>query len=361
MKRIFTIVVYVLFAVNMPAQYSGITVRMPNSPYLKIVQIDFREVSTLVYMQYSNVESTEAICISRAAYMEIERSKYRLINAHNVPVCGQTVPPERNIFNFVLEFEKAPVVAEFDIVEPLGRFNIFGIKINTVEKVNFSDVAYFTGSNSVAPVDMAYTSQAMQQIPAANSIAVKKNKNRRRYIGISAGASVPIGDFADKSMNNLNAGFAKTGFQINMMDFGFLFSKHIGIAGKWFGGQYSIDEQGFDNPWVTGGIMFGPLFSVGNDIVAWDFRPSIGYGVAIFPESNYSESSLTDTNMFGMGTTFRINAAPKLAFLIGLDYLYANPEFNVEQNTYGYSSFRTLNQKINTVTVSLGIAISWTK
>jgi hypothetical protein len=362
MKRIFTIIVFLLLALNASAQYTDMKIRMPNSPYLKIVQIDFREVNTLVYMQYSNVESTEAICISRGAYIEIERSKYRLLNAHNVPLCGQTTPPNRSIFNFVLEFEKTPAVAEFDIVEPLGWFNIFGIKIDTTVKVSFLDVGYFVGSYSPTPADVAYYSpQVMQPTPYVAKRAVGKvDKGRRRYIGLSAGASIPVGNFGSKSPDNPDAGLAKIGPQINLMDFGFLFSKHVGIAGKWFGSQYDIDDKGFDEPWTMGGIVLGPLFALPttSEVVSIDLRPFVGYGIVVFPESIYSDSSVAGTDMFGAGLTIRINAAPKLALLIGVDYLYANPEFDVVGSGY---SLQGMKQPISVVTASFGIAISWTK
>jgi hypothetical protein len=335
---------------------------MPNSPYLKIVQVDFSEAGTLVYMQYSNFESTEAICISRAAYIEAGRTKYRLLNSRNQPVCGESTLEERSNYNFVLEFKKMPVAEEFDIVEPIGWFNIFGIEINLKEKSNLLDAVSFSA------VTMAEAALQKRQISVSSNAPDRSamrgvKKNRRGYIGLSAGLSFPNGDFASNSMTNPNAGFAKSGLYISLAEFGVLFSRRVGIVGRLFGAQYEIDHEEFEEPWAMGGLMLGPLFAIPlNNAAYWDFRPAVGYGAVILPESSFAASSTSETYVMGLGTSLRVNVGSRFAIMVAVDYIYTNPEFEVEvevEKYVPYPTITTLDQKINVVSVSLGIACTW--
>lgn len=63
----------------------------------------------------------------------------------------------------------------------------------------------------------------------------RKSTDRRGYIGLSVGPSFGVGDASDFPV----------GAALNLVDFGYLFTEHIGVAGKWFGAGYSEDDVDF--------------------------------------------------------------------------------------------------------------------
>lgn len=154
------------------------------------------------------------------------------------------------------------------------------------------------------------------------------SQERKGYIGLSVGPSIPIGAFGSSTGEG---GLAKTGVQLNLVNLGYLFSEHVGIAGSWFGTANPFDIDGFD-PWIYGGLMVGPLvsFPVGEK-VDWDLRPMVGYSVVTEPLYDTQGSALA----LSAGTTFRFNVGARVALLLGAEYLYTKPEFEdagFEQN-----------------------------
>jgi hypothetical protein len=175
------------------------------------------------------------------------------------------------------------------------------------------------------------------------------NLLKRGFIGLSFGASIPIGDFADESN-----GLAKTGVQINLINFGYLFKKNVGIAATWFGAANPID---YDNaePWSYGGLMVGPLFTFAlSEKVEWDFRPMIGYSVINSPEFNFNDgfpqftfpSEQASSFAFNIGTVVRFNVGNKVSLLLSADYFSTKPEFE-DLN---------FEQQIGTISFGFGVA-----
>jgi len=164
-------------------------------------------------------------------------------------------------------------------------------------------------------------------------------EKRKGYIGLSVGPSVPIGTFGSRTEEG---GLAKTGVQLNLVNFGYLFSEHVGIAGNWFGAANLFDIEGFD-PWSYGGLMVGPLISFpAGETVEWDLRPMVGYSVVTEPLFGTQGSALA----LSLGTTFRFNVGEKVALLLGAEYFYTKPVFE----DAGFE------QNISTLSLTFGIA-----
>lgn len=175
-------------------------------------------------------------------------------------------------------------------------------------------------------------------------IGNEKNGNtsikRKGYIGLSIGPSIPVGDFADKS-----DGLAKTGLQLNLVNFGYLFSRNFGIAASWFGAANPVDANGID-PWSFGGLMVGPLISpTFSEKVDLDFKPMIGYCVATLPNVGLGTEQATSI-AFSVGTQFRFHVGEKFSLLLSGDYFSAKSEFT----DYG------IEQHISTFTIGFGAA-----
>lgn len=170
---------------------------------------------------------------------------------------------------------------------------------------------------------------------------VKDDVTRRKgYVGLSIGPSIPIGEFAD-----LSNGLAKTGVQLNLVNFGYRSSENFGIAATWFGAANPIVIDGID-PWSYGGLMVGPLLSFPlSEKVEWDFRPLIGYSVTSVPDLGYGTEQASSF-AFSLGTVFRINVGNSMSLLLNADYFSTKPRFE-------YYNF---DQQIGTISFGFGAA-----
>lgn len=138
-----------LLSTSLKAQYKTITIQKSEVPSLKIIQIDNRELSTLVHFQYTS-EKPGWISINEDTYIKDKSSfkKYKLLNSINMPFGknAHIVDVASQIHNYTLEFEKIPDgLGEFDIFEKAEKgFNFYGVKIDWKDKsVNFLDIESF--------------------------------------------------------------------------------------------------------------------------------------------------------------------------------------------------------------------------
>lgn len=190
----------------------------------------------------------------------------------------------------------------------------------------------------------------MDEIEKITKEKPPKSNDRKGYIGLTIGTSIPVGDFADKRV-----GIANTGVQINLINFGYRFSENVGIAATWFGAANPIDDDNA-KPWSFGGIMVGPLFTFPlSKEVVWDIRPMVGYSLINSPEiqvdngfSQYTiKSEEASSFAFNIGTVVRFNIGSKVILLVSADYFSAKPEF------------KNLNFVQPVETVSLGIGLAY--
>lgn len=191
-----------------------------------------------------------------------------------------------------------------------------------------------------------FTYDEIEKITKELEVSRNNNKNiglnKRGYLGISVGPSIPIGKFADK-----NNGVANTGVQANLLNFGYLFSKNVGICASWFGAANPIDMQNVE-PWSYGGIIIGPLISMPlSNKVDFDIRPMIGFSATTFPKIGNIASANAVTTAYDLGTTFRFNVGNKLALTLSADYFSTKPEFDL--------GFVKVEQQITTLSLCGGL------
>lgn len=126
---------------------------------MQIVQVDLRDSSTLVFMEYTapdaSVDSVQWMNFSDGTYIHLPGSnkRYHLLASVNMPISWEA-EPKRMIFDepgqkhrWVLEFEKlAPETAVFDLVEEPSNpqaSNFSGIALDTSVRCDYADVASF--------------------------------------------------------------------------------------------------------------------------------------------------------------------------------------------------------------------------
>lgn len=171
-------------------------------------------------------------------------------------------------------------------------------------------------------------------------------EDRRGYIGMTLGAAIPLGDFADNSFDNEDAGFAKTGINFNLVHFGYKFSKNFGIAASWFGTAHEVDYNNMEAEfWSYGGLFAGLLVSLpAGEKLFIEFKPMLGFVAATSPGSvGYGEEEGSAIG-FDLVGSVRYNFAEKWCAMANIDYLTAKPEFDYFE------------QSISALNLSLGLA-----
>lgn len=152
MKKIHLLGLLILVSTSLTAQYRTFTIEKADVPSLKIIQIDNRELSTLIHFQYTEMlPGFRWISTNEDFYIKDKSSykKYKLLNSINLPFAPKMHVNDEvgQTHNFTLEFEKLPEgVKEVDIIESVENgFNFYGVKIDWNKKAeDFIDVTSFT-------------------------------------------------------------------------------------------------------------------------------------------------------------------------------------------------------------------------
>lgn len=162
------------------------------------------------------------------------------------------------------------------------------------------------------------------------------NNKKRGYIGISAGPSMPIGDFS----NPLN-GNAKAGPQLHLLNAAYYFTNTFGIGATWFGAVNELDIYNNEiDPWIYGGILVGPIISFKlSDLIDLDFRQFSGYSVSTVPDFGSIDKETVSSFAFSFGVDLISKPSNNLNLNVSLDYLSTEPEF--EENRF-YQHIETL-------------------
>ncbi len=146
----------------------------------------------------------------------------------------------------------------------------------------------------------------------------------------------------------LIAGLAKTGFQFNLINFGYRFSRNIGIAGLWNGIAHSVQHID-DGVWSHGYMLSGLLITFPSERIDYDIRIMGGIMNATIeiPSLNYEVSGLA----FGwdVGGVIRLHLGRVVSFIFTTDYTAGKPTLK-SLNSQGFE------QSISTLNVTGGIA-----
>lgn len=178
------------------------------------------------------------------------------------------------------------------------------------------------------------------------------------YFSFSMGGCLPLKTFAATDPVGADAGFALNGFALNL-DATYPLSNHWGLKGMVSLNTNPVDRSGMGtmmenrmknqvpftetervnlaltvNPWMTNSMVFGPVFSVNFDRLAWDFQAMAGMNVTYLPDqqllfknpSNNWEYLQHNTNSVNVsmaylaGTALRIKVSEKVQLKLAVDY-----------------------------------------
>lgn len=215
-------------------------------------------------------------------------------------------------------------------------------------------------------------------------------QDEKGFVGISLGPSIPMGNFAVRSLVNDNAGFAKLGASFDVVAGYKLGGSHFGITAMLRAQAHAYDTQplaenltfqaptvnwNVESPaWRIGGLLLGGFGSIPiSEKIYVDARAMAGLVNATLPQLYITGTDLAETTWvkrdastassfaYLVGAGFKFNIAPKIYLLTNIDYVGTSVEFtNVglttsigERVTYGFE------QDMATMNLSVGVAFKW--
>ena len=187
------------------------------------------------------------------------------------------------------------------------------------------------------------------------------------YVSLSIGPSIPVGNFADNNINNLNAGFAKAGYKFEISG-GYNITPVISLNARGFYSSHSYDAGSLlnkytsENPgttfsstarnWDIYGGMIGVSYShpVTRKFTA-DVKLLSGFMQTSIPKmtiAGNNGSSVTESEKSATSFVYLLSVGGhyplgRLIDLVGnLEYLSSSPTFSNVQNT-SYLPAKNLN------------------
>jgi len=195
------------------------------------------------------------------------------------------------------------------------------------------------------------------------AIAQTTNENpEKNFVSFTAGPSFPLGEFASKSTNNIQAGLAKTGYVIELK-FAHQFDELFAVTSSAAYALYAIDHSKINDgtasikPWEYYSFLIGPMITgnISKKIVL-DMAALTGYAYINAPKVNVNNevvSKKNNTNAIPLkfAVDFRFLFTQKAYFFSGINYLYMRPNFNTTVQSQDIS----FKQQMNTIGINVGI------
>ena len=241
------------------------------------------------------------------------------------------------LFTFII----GPVIGQVKSQDVVYLKNGSIIRGIIVEQVPNKSLKIETSDRSI----FVYQIDEIEKIITENTLkSSNKPRVKRGFIGVSAAASIPVGSFSETS-----TGYTKIGLQLNLINFGYLFSDNIGISVRWFGAANRPGKT--EELWSYGGVMTGPLLSIQrSEKMQTDFKPMIGYLYAKAPSIDWDGYPIPAVPeayslAYSIGLQSRFHLNNTISFVTMVDYFFSKPKFS-------YLGI----QKMQTLSPGLGIA-----
>jgi hypothetical protein len=191
-------------------------------------------------------------------------------------------------------------------------------------------------------------------------------------LSVSLGTAIPTGDFANKT----TGGGAKAGLMGQLMYNYKIQKSNYGIAGMFRYQTNSVDASEFAKEfagvsataknWNAFSFLVGPTAQFNlSDNVAIEPLIMVGYMSASSPKvsvfSGGSEIVTVGSASAGslatlVGANVKFKIADNARLLVGVDYLTANPKFNITATSGGTSMSTDANQRIDAINLMVGVS-----
>lgn len=196
-------------------------------PQLNLSQVDNREYSTLLFLDYTVPndsawqETSRWMNFADKTYLSIPGSskKYKMLSTVNMPVDSEAehkymlFDKQGQRHQFVLEFEKLPdTCALFNLVENIensNSFNVSNISLNLSDSVPFVNIDDFIADYPLKEYGQYYYNGSVVSYVKYNGIIVNSVANFLNQYGKYVCVNISVQNFRDRSIlfnpNNLSA------------------------------------------------------------------------------------------------------------------------------------------------------------
>ena len=204
-----------------------------------------------------------------------------------------------------------------------------------------------------------------------------KMPTKLNSLSFNIGPSFPISDFASNNSGNLNAGYAKTGVNVDL-NYDHMFTTNVGIAFNGLYGSHKMDHKiitDFMEMEVTGadishyqyvGLLAGPVFNVDlapkTDI---NFKLLGGVSRASSPEATflgetYAKKDWASSFTWRLAGDFDFQLTKKVFFVAGVSYTQMRPDFKVVilPNDPATETLR-MEMHVNTLNLNAGVGFKF--
>ncbi|MES2591297.1 MAG: outer membrane beta-barrel protein [Bacteroidota bacterium] len=214
----------------------------------------------------------------------------------------------------------------------------------------------------------------------------KTIENDKGFIGVSAGASQPTGDFGDQDFYSNSSGLAQRGYVADV-NFGHRLTEHFGVIVLFRYQENNVDATAIakslhkESPdwgwkvktqgWKIIGSMAGGFatFQLGKSKLRMDVKGAVGLISATSPQIKITGNNGSDNIVlttfsksassfaYSCGIGLRWNFSKVVGLNLNFDYMGSNPEFkNVKTSMTGSDTeYDTYNQSIGSMNSTVGI------
>ena len=193
-------------------------------------------------------------------------------------------------------------------------------------------------------------------------------KQKQFFLSISAGPSFPVSSFGKHDMDDAQAGFAKTGYNLNL-DLMYRINQDVILDATILYSKFDLystplDQIGISaDHWQYYGLLIGPrynlpfsrksLLSIKALLGVTDVNsPAFSYGNNLVVKEDWAAA-------FAMqfGSDFRYGFGKNLFVIANVDYTYMTPTLRI--SSADGSTSTTAEQKITVVDLTAGIGINF--
>ncbi len=184
-------------------------------------------------------------------------------------------------------------------------------------------------------------------------------EQKRAYVGISFGYSIPFGSFSADNTTTRDANYAKRGQNIHFLDFGYRLKESIYLGGSYLKSQNNIDNEKLadyfnslsdlqhtveSSAYELNALLLGAGFTKANESIDLDMLFMLGVGNVFLPNMTIRQTDGTNEEIFLVGTDkktsfgvgikggFRIHLTDYLDITTHGTFLVFENKFNQETN-----------------------------
>jgi hypothetical protein len=205
------------------------------------------------------------------------------------------------------------------------------------------------------------------------------------FVAFSVGPSFPTGVFAATNLDTEpEAGFAKTGFNINL-HLGYQIVENFGIASSLSYSNYKLDETSIKKYLVDGGsnntsmnadhwqdisFVVGPMGTIKiSDKLFADVKGMVGITNANMPVFRFNLAGSSSTLItpekwsyafaYQIGTDLRYNFGKNICFFTNLDYVHTKPFWKFDVVSNGTTESFRVEQNMGAIDLNVGLGVTF--